>query len=115
MFDYVKLDYEVEITSHADRRLNCRADQDVHRVRVDNWRALRLSAPTSRHFTRDGSREYPQGIQHAVDRYRRLRARVLVELEGGHGVNRGQCQKCEQADERISRRTASLSAKCPGK
>ena len=78
--------------SGTHRRFNCRADQD----QLTNWRTLRLNSPTSRHCTRDNSRVYPQGIQHAVDRYRRLRARVLVELDGGHGINRCQCRRCEK-------------------
>ena len=114
-FGYIKLDRQVAIISGTVGRLNCRADQDVHRVRVDNCRALRLSAPTSRHCTRDSHREHPQGIQHVDSRDQRVRARLLVELEGGQAVHRARCRSCEQADESIPSRAARFSANSPGK
>ena len=42
---YFKLDCQVEITCGTNRRLKCRADQDVLQVRVDNSLPLRLFAP----------------------------------------------------------------------
>ena len=59
-----KLVCQIEITSGTVERLNCRTEQDVHPVRVDNSRVFRLNPPSSRHGTRDSHREHPQGIQH---------------------------------------------------
>ena len=100
-FGYIKLDRQVAIISGTVGRLNCRA--------------LRLSAPTSRHCTRDSHREHPQGIQHVDSRDQRVRARLLVELEGGQAVHRARCRSCEQADESIPSRAARFSANSPGK
>ena len=111
---YFKLDCEeVEITSGADRRLVCRSGQDARRIRVEHSRALRLSAPTSGHFTRDSARKNQQSIQQVDVRDRRVRTRVLVGLDGGQGVVRACCQRSAQADERVRRR--GVSEKCPGK
>ena len=113
---YFKLDCEeVEITSGADWRLVSRPGQDARQIRVRNSRALRLSAPTSRHCTWDSNREHPQRIQHADDRDRRVRARMLVELGVDQGVHRELCQRCKQADESVPRRKACISSKSPGK
>ena len=97
-YHFFQLNSDVKISFGAYMRLVCRLDQYVHRIRVKDSRALRLTSPASRHCTRDSARQHPQGIQHADDRDQHIRTRVLVELVGCQGSNREGCRRCDGAD-----------------